>query len=80
MKRLFLLVALLAISFVTYSQRARKSSGIEASEKTADQRLVQETDRKSKGNKKKVSVKKKVRIQEKQYRQAKRIKPSKRKH
>jgi len=44
---------------------------------TSDQKLVRETDRKSKGGKKKISTKKKVKIQQKQSRRAERVKAPK---
>ena len=44
---------------------------------TQDQRVLYESDRKSKGGKKKMSMKKKVRIDKKQARKAKRMKQPK---
>jgi hypothetical protein len=81
MKRLFLVTCLvLATIAATFGQsrdkkmKSKKLSKSEAANLTQEQRLVHETDRKSKGGKKKISNKKKQRIQTKQTRAARRTK------
>ena len=80
MKKALLLVVMLAVSILTHAQgqRSRKLSPEDASKKTMDQRFVYESERKSKGKKKNLSVKKKVRIEEKQHKKSRKIKAPKR--
>lgn len=82
MKKYLVLIVLLAFSFISYGQgRSKKLSADEAAQKTSDQRLVYETQRKSKGKKsKKVSVKKKVKIEQKQDKKMRKHKEPKRRN
>jgi hypothetical protein len=78
MKRLFLVICLLLASIaLTFGQsrdkkiKSKKLSKSEAANLTPEQKLVHESDRKTKGGKKKLSTKQKSRIQKKQARAAK---------
>jgi hypothetical protein len=79
MKKAILLFVLLAISTITFAQRkTKKLSAEESSKMTSDQRLVHETQRKSKNGKKDMSLKKKIRTEEKNDRKARKMKGNKR--
>jgi hypothetical protein len=77
-KKLFLVICVLLASIaVSFGQSrdkkptSKKLSKSEAANLTPEQRLVHETDRKTKGGKKKMSTKQKARIQKRQARAAK---------
>jgi hypothetical protein len=77
MKRLFLVICLLLASIAaTFGQsrdkeiKTKKLSKSESANLTPEQKLVHETDRKTKRGKKKMSTKQKARIQKKQARAA----------
>ena len=81
MKKLFLVTCLLLASIaMTFGQsrdkkiKSKKLSKSESANLTPEQKLVHETDRKTKGGKKKMSTKQKARIQKKQARAAKHTK------
>ena len=78
MKRLFLVICLMLASIAaSFGQsrdkeiKSKKLSKSEAANLTPEQKLVHETDRKTKSGKKKMSTKQKARIQKKQARAAK---------
>jgi hypothetical protein len=81
-KFVLLLSVLLAISTVSFAQKkSKKLSADESAKMTADQRYVYESNRKSKGGKKKdASLKKKIRTEEKQDRKARKIKGNRRRY
>jgi hypothetical protein len=72
MKILILLLTCMSLAFVSYSQEVDESA-----KTTTDQRFVNESNRKSKQGKKKVSLKQKVKIQKKQARAAESMKTQK---
>lgn len=75
MKKLGILLVLLAVSFVSYGQKkTKKLTRDQSSSMTADQRYVHESQRKSNKKKKDLSMKKKVKIEAKQDRKARKIK------
>lgn len=75
MKKLAILLVLLAISFVSFGQKkSKKLSRDQSANMTADQRYVHETQRRSNKKKKDLSMKKRVRIEEKQDRKARKLK------
>lgn len=75
MKKLGILLVLLAFSFVSYGQKkTKKLSRDQSANMTADQRYVHESQRKSNKKKKDLSMKKRVRVEEKQDRKARKIK------
>jgi len=72
------LVCLLFICSLAQAQsKTKKLSKEEAADKTPDQRLVHETNRKSKQGKKDISTKKKVKMEQKQDRRARKTKKAK---
>jgi len=73
---LFCLFLACTVSFAQSNKRikSKKLSKDDAATMTPEQRLVHETNRKSKGGKKNVSAKKKIRIQRRQNRAAKHMK------
>ena len=84
MKRLFLVISLLLATIaLTFGQsrdkkiKSKKLSKSEAAKLTPEQRLVHESDRKTKGGKKKMSTAQKAKIEKKQARAAKHTKQSK---
>jgi hypothetical protein len=79
MKKVLVLCLFVALSLPGFAQNSQKVSKEESSKMTHDQRVVKETDRKSKHGKKKMSTRKKVRIAKKEARKAKRMKQPKRK-
>jgi hypothetical protein len=70
---LFCLFLACTVSFAQSNKRikSKKLSKSDAASMTPEQRLVHETNRKSKNGKKKVSAKQKMRIQKRQSRKAK---------
>jgi hypothetical protein len=75
MKKLGILLVLLAITFVSYGQKkTKKLTSSQSADMTADQRYVHESQRKSNKKKKDLSMKKRVRLEEKQDRKARKIK------
>ena len=80
MRKLFFYVVFWLMASVAFAQQKVHSGKLSKDEEanlTSDQKLVRETDRKTKNGKKRISTKKKVKIQQKQARRAKKIKPSK---
>ena len=75
MKKIIGLFLFIAWSSPVFSQKLSKD---ESRKMTQEQRIVYESDRKSKGGKKKLSMKKKTKIDKKQARKAKRMKQAKR--
>jgi len=76
MKKLLGLCLLIALSSPAFAQKLSKE---ESRKMTQEQRIVYESDRKSKSGKKKLSMKKKAKIDKKQARKAKRMKQPKHK-
>jgi uncharacterized protein YdeI (BOF family) len=79
MKKVLAICLMIALSVPVLAQKSGKLSKEDSKRMTQDQRVLHESDRKSKGGKKKMSMKKKVRIDKKQARKAKRMKQPKRK-
>lgn len=80
MKKIIGFIVLVLLGTSAFAQQANtKLTKEESSKLTQDQRVLHETDRKSKHGKKDLSMKKKIRIDKKQARKAKRIKQPKRK-
>jgi len=75
MKKVLWLGLFIALSLPAFSQKLSKD---DSRKMTQEQRIVYESDRKSKGGKKKLSMKKKAKIDKKQARRAKRMKNAKR--
>jgi len=75
MKKLFFLISFLMLGILSWGQRA--SSKNDNANLTQEQRLTKETDRKTKGGKKSMSMQKKIRTAKKQDKKAERIKPPK---
>ncbi len=75
-KLLFLVFLLVGVSQVSFAQkRSKKLSADQSAKMTPEQRLVHETNRKTKGGKKKdLSLKQKIRAEERQDRKARKIK------
>lgn len=81
MKKLLAFWILLTTCLVpAFSQKSKKLTKEESAKLTQEQRILHETDRKSKRGKKDVSMKKKIRIDKRQARKSKRIKEPKRKN
>jgi hypothetical protein len=76
-KTLFVFVLSLFTTLVLAQEKvhAKKLTREEEAQLTAEQRLAHETERKSKGGKRKVSTKEKARIQKRQVKRAERVKP-----
>jgi hypothetical protein len=74
---LYFILFLLA-TIPVYAQKKRKLTKEESAKLTQDQRVVYESDRKSKNGKKKLTMKQKVKIDRKQARKSRKIKPPKR--
>ena len=74
MKKLLVLILFTALSLPGVAQKLSKE---DSKKMTQDQRVLYESDRKSKGGKKKMSMKKKVKVDKKQARKAKRMKQPK---
>jgi hypothetical protein len=79
MKKVLGLCLFIALSLPGFAQTSSKLSKEESAKMTHDQRVIHESDRKSKHGKKKLSTKKKMRIDKRQTRKAKRMKQPKRK-
>ena len=77
MKKVLWLCLFIAWSSPAFSQKLSKD---DSRKLTQEQRIVYESDRKSKSGKKKLSMKKKAKIDKKQARKAKRMKQPKNKH
>ncbi|HEU5292792.1 MAG TPA: hypothetical protein VFU05_19220 [Cyclobacteriaceae bacterium] len=77
MKRILAISFFIALSLPVMAQKGKLNKE-DSKRMTQDQRVLYESDRKSKGGKKKMSMKKKVRIDKKQARKAKRMKNPKR--
>ena len=77
MKKVLAICLFIALSIPVLAQKSAKLPKEESKKMTQDQRVLYESDRKSKGGKKKMSMKKKVRIDKKQSRKAKRMKQPK---
>lgn len=73
MKKILAICLFSALSIPVLAQKNAKLPNEESKKMTQDQRVLYESDRKSKGGKKKMSMKKKVRIDKKQARKAKRM-------
>ncbi len=78
-KTVTLFIILVACVTVSAQQKQRKLTNDEASKMTQEQRLVYETDRKSKNGKRSLSLKKRERINAKQQRRSERIHTKRRK-
>lgn len=78
MKKILGLILLVALSSPVLAQKGPKLTKEDSKKMTQDQRVLYESDRKSKGGKKKMSMKKKVKIDKKAARKAKRMKQPKR--
>lgn len=77
-KKIIGCVALILMTFLAHGQsKAKKLSKEEAAGKTQEQRIVHESNRKSKNGKKNLSTKKKVQIAQKQDRRARKTKAAK---
>ncbi|MBL7857888.1 MAG: hypothetical protein JNM57_09375 [Cyclobacteriaceae bacterium] len=73
------IILFLSLAFnTTFAQKNRKLTKDEMTKMTPEQRLVHESNRKSKNGKKDLSNKKKVKIQKKTSRKSEKIKPPKR--
>lgn len=80
MKKVLCFCIFIALSLTVFAQKKHpKLTKEESAKLTQDQRVVYESDRKSKNGKKTLSMKKKVRIDKKQSRKSNRIKQPKRK-
>lgn len=76
MRLLYTIFFLLLIISSAYAQKTPKVTKSQTKQLTPEQRLVLESNRKSKGGKKKLSMKKRVKIDKKQDRKARRIRHS----
>lgn len=76
MRLLYTIFFFLLIISSAYAQRTPKVTKSQTKQLTQEQRLVLESNRKSKGGKKKLSTKKRVKIDKKQDRKARKIKHS----
>lgn len=74
MRLLYTIFLLLLITASAYAQRAPKVTKSQTKQLTPEQRLVHESNRKSKGGKKNLSMKKRVKIDKKQDKKARKIK------
>ncbi len=76
MKFIFTLLLIVSTFFISYGQGSRKLTKSESANMTQEQRMVRESDRKSKSGKKKkkMSMKKRVKIDKKQDKKARSIK------
>ena len=79
MKSTLSLLVLLLTVFVSYGQSNRKLSRGESATMTQEQRIVHESNRKTKGGKKKkkMSMKKRVKMDKKQDKKARKVKSPK---
>ena len=77
-KIVFLLIGLFSANAV-FAQKSKKLSKDEMTRMTNEQRLVHETNRKSKNGKKEMSNRKKVKVQKKTNRRSEKIKQPKQK-
>ena len=77
MKRILAICLFIALSLPVMAQKSGKLTKDESRKMTQDQRVLYESDRKSKRGKKKMSMKKKVKVDKKQARKAKRMKQPK---
>jgi hypothetical protein len=74
LKKIMLFAGLSLLSSFAFAQRGKKLTKEESASMTSEQRLVHETNRKSKHGKKNVSLKKKIKISKQQDRRSRRIK------
>ena len=79
MKKLFFLITFLLIGFLSWGQKSkRKLSEAESANLTQEQRLTHETDRKTKGGKKKnLTMEKKIKAAKKMDKKARKTKAPK---
>jgi hypothetical protein len=77
MKKVLGLCLFIALGSPALAQKSSKLTKAESQKMTQDQRVLYESDRKSKHGKKKMSMKKKVKVDKKQSRKAKRMKAPK---
>lgn len=74
MRLAYIALSFLFITQCAYAQKAPKVTKSQSAHLTPEQRLVHETNRKSKGGKKKLSMKKRVKIDKRQDKRARKIK------
>lgn len=79
MKSALFVFFLLILSLPSYAQKSNRISKTESAKLTQEQRIVLESNRKSKGSKKDISMKKRVKIDQKQDKRARSVKKSKQK-
>lgn len=74
MRALYTIFFLVLLITSAQAQKAPKVTKSQTKQLTPEQRLVRESDRKSKGGKKKLSMKKRVKIDKRQDKKARKIK------
>jgi hypothetical protein len=73
MRQFYIIIFIFLLASGAYAQKTPRVTKSQTKQLTPEQRMVRETNRKSKGGKKKLSMKKRVKIDKKQDKRARKI-------